>query len=449
MKNYLTHTLYLLGLVLLFLTLLSLFDSTEIAGIEIKRVSLLSDIAPDKPHPIVRPMPFDSVAQNSLVVTTDVNSSDCPKGMTCLEDYSKDKNGLKYFLDALKSVKKKSVYVGFFGDSFIEGDILSGSFRDTLQELYGGRGVGYLPIASEVAQFRTTIQHKYEAWDTYSMIGKKSDSIVLGFPGYAFLPQEGNTVTYEVPKRGNRKLENVFVYYQATQATHLHFTINDTLELEKEVPIADSIGMLVFDEPDIKSLSFSFDLAPGLQLFGASSEASTGVYVDNLAMRGNSGMGLAQIKDEQIKQFTELRPYRLLLLQYGLNVVTEKDSTGYAWYIEKMVRIVKRLKLLMPRTSIVIVSVSDRSYNSNGDFLTIPAIPVMRDAQREIARKSEVMFWDLYTAMGGENSMPDFVQAKPPLAAKDYTHLTYRGGKKLAQLMAHALLFEKERYEKK
>jgi hypothetical protein len=45
--------------------------------------------------------------------------------------------------------------------------------------------------------------------------------------------------------------------------------------------------------------------------------------------------------------------------------------------------------------------------------------------------------------------MPDFVQAKPPLAAKDYTHLTYRGGKKLAQLMAHALLFEKERYEKK
>jgi hypothetical protein len=87
------------------------------------------------------------------------------------------------------------------------------------------------------------------------------------------------------------------------------------------------------------------------------------------------------------------------LLQYGLNVVTEKDSTGYAWYIEKMVRIVKRLKLLMPRTSIVIVSVSDRSYNSNGDFLTIPAIPVMRDAQREIARKSEVMFWDLYTAM--------------------------------------------------
>jgi hypothetical protein len=45
--------------------------------------------------------------------------------------------------------------------------------------------------------------------------------------------------------------------------------------------------------------------------------------------------------------------------------------------------------------------------------------------------------------------MVKFVQARPPLAAKDYTHLTFQGGRKLASAMVKSLLFEQERYEKR
>jgi hypothetical protein len=51
--------------------------------------------------------------------------------------------------------------------------------------------------------------------------------------------------------------------------------------------------------------------------------------------------------------------------------------------------------------------------------------------------------------MGGEDSMVKFVTAKPALAAKDYTHLTFKGGKKLASSLVKSLLFELEKYEKK
>jgi hypothetical protein len=71
---------------------------------------------------------------------------------------------------------------------------------------------------------------------------------------------------------------------------------------------------------------------------------------------------------------------------------------------------------------------------------------LMRDAQRLIAERTGIAFWDLYEAMGGENSMVKLAEAKPPLAAKDYTHLTFKGGRKLAKLMVGSLLHEREKY---
>jgi len=70
----------------------------------------------------------------------------------------------------------------------------------------------------------------------------------------------------------------------------------------------------------------------------------------------------------------------------------------------------------------------------------------MRDAQRKIAQTCEIAFWDLYDAMGGENSMVKYVNGVPPMASKDYTHFTFRGGKKIAKQLADAILFERKQY---
>ncbi|MBA4146107.1 MAG: hypothetical protein C0523_10105, partial [Cytophaga sp.] len=153
--------------------------------------------------------------------------------------------------------------------------------------------------------------------------------------------------------------------------------------------------------------------------------------------------------NEMHRQFNRYQDYRLIILQYGLNVASEEDTTHYVWYTQKMVRVVNALKESFPGSSILIVSVSDRSSNQEGQFATMATIPDMVEAQRDIARKCKVAFWDLYAAMGGQNSMLKFVEATPPLAAKDYTHLTFPGGRKLARLLTETLLHERKRYEPK
>jgi hypothetical protein len=73
------------------------------------------------------------------------------------------------------------------------------------------------------------------------------------------------------------------------------------------------------------------------------------------------------------------------------------------------------------------------------------AVPAMRNAQRLIAKETGIAFWDMYEAMGGQNSMIKYVKTTPALAAKDYTHLTFKGGKKLAGSLVKSLLHEAEK----
>jgi hypothetical protein len=114
-----------------------------------------------------------------------------------------------------------------------------------------------------------------------------------------------------------------------------------------------------------------------------------------------------------------------------------------------MVKVINNLKKAFPEASFLLMSVSDRSSNSRGKFETMNAIPAMRNAQRMIAQETKIAFWDMFEAMGGENSMVRFVMAKPALAAKDYTHLNFKGGKKLAGSLVKSLLYSHELHQEK
>ena len=62
----------------------------------------------------------------------------------------------------------------------------------------------------------------------------------------------------------------------------------------------------------------------------------------------------------------------------------------------------------------------------------LPILSIVRllETQKDIAKQKGVAIWSLFDAMGGENSMPKWVNANPPLAFKDYVHLTTRAQKK-------------------
>jgi len=454
-KNQLTQSLWLLLLIIFLLIVSALLPAFQIGTISFKKINLLVDIQSNVPlqlavDTLIKKDTVFMVAEEAKPEEAVAPVNRCPAGFTCLEDFSPDKNALRNFFQALRNTKHKSLRVAFFGDSFIEGDILCANFRDTLQTLFGGRGVGYVPITSEAPQFRTTVQHEFENWETYSLVGKQDKNTPLGISGYAFVPLDQNEVTFKPGrKQVPRRFDNIRLFYSNRKNAELTYTLNDTIEIVSALTIADSLQQLLIKGNNIKSVKFQFNNPDSLIVYGASFEAGSGIYVDNFALRGNSGIGLYGIDPELLSQFNQFQDYKLILLQYGLNIVTQTDSMDYSWYKTKMVKVIRRIKEIIPEAGIVLIGISDRAGNIDGKIQTIPAIATMRNTQREIAIKTQIAFWDLYEAMGGENSIIKFVAATPPLAAKDFTHLTFKGGQKISKKLADAILYERNRYEKK
>jgi hypothetical protein len=455
-KNKLTHSLWLLLLIITFLLFAALIPPFSAGPFSFKKINLIADIQTDPEPDSIAPFtaaPTDST-RDTLVVRLPAEAAPesfpCPEGITCIEDFSPTHTALQNFFQALRTTKSKPIRIAFYGDSFIEGDVLCGSFRDTLQSWYGGRGVGYVALASEVTQFRTSIQHTYSNWKTYSLVGKYPDAPPLGISGYAFVPSDQNEVEYKPGrKQVPRRFDNIRIFYKNSGNSILSYHFNDTIHHTLLMNKSDSLQQLSIPEQNLPSIKLHFSNPDSVLLYGISFETNNGVYVDNFAMRGNTGMTLSVLPPDLMKQFNSFQDYKLIMLQYGLNMVSETDSLSYMAYQAKMIKVINWLKEIFPQSSILLIGISDRAGNINGKIQTIPAIPRMRDAQREIARKTHIAFWDLYTAMGGENTMVKYAAAQPPLSAKDYTHLTFRGGHQVAKKLTDALLHERNRYDKK
>src|SRR5690606_35791779 len=61
--------------------------------------------------------------------------------------------------------------VAYFGDSMNDGDMIVQDFRSSLQEKFGGEGVGLVSITSESAASRSTVTHQFSGnWKTQSYL---------------------------------------------------------------------------------------------------------------------------------------------------------------------------------------------------------------------------------------------------------------------------------------
>ena len=152
---------------------------------------------------------------------------------------------------------------------------------------------------------------------------------------------------------------------------------------------------------------------------------------------------------ETLREFNALRPYDLIVLQYGLNVATERGR-DYSHYTKGMSEAIGHLKKAFPQAGILVVSVGDRDYkDEDGTLRTMPGIRNLVRYQQHLAADNAVAFWNLFEAMGGEGSMVKLVEAKPAQANYDYTHINFRGGRYLAGLLYEVLVYGKEQYDRR
>ena len=358
-----------------------------------------------------------------------------------IEDFSSGHTGLSRFFYALNNIDNlgRPVRIAFVGDSFIEGDILVADFRAKMQAQFGGRGVGFIPVTSVTEQYRPTIKQSSDGWKTYSIIKDKNRKYVLS--GVQFEPSAQNaSIRFQTVDMypGLEEVSSLKFIYSKNEDTDLVLNIDDETMSFKLQP-TETVTQFELTGHFRKGL-LQFKNAQGLKAIGIALEDNYGVIVDNFSLRGNSGIIMSELDSESCRNLQQIRPYDLIVLQYGLNVANE-DVQEYGWYRNRMVPVIEHIQNCFPGADILILSVSDRSRNGQS---TMPAVVSLLRAQRQMAESAEVAFWSIFAAMGGENSMIRYVDSN--WASKDYTHLSFRGGREIAHALFDALITEKNLY---
>jgi hypothetical protein len=362
-----------------------------------------------------------------------------------IEDYSPGHIGLKRFFAALSQSRTRPVRIAFLGDSFIEGDILVADFRSAMQQQFGGHGVGFVPIASTSPQYRPTINQQAEGWKSYSIVNnKKTDYTLSGMLFEAKSNQVKLSFTTTDQYAALKKVNSLKFLYDRNEGASMQLVYNNIMDtVTQDLPPAYTITQYELNDT-ISEGSFTFTNAWGFRALGIALEDETGVVVDNYSLRGNSGLIFEQLSQTVCESFCAIRPYDLIVLQYGLNAMDE-SMLDYGWYGVRMAKVIKHLQLCFPESDIILLSVPDRANQYNGVFSTMPAVLALLHTQRQTARSTKIPFWNMFGAMGGENSMVKFVEKG--WAGKDYTHLTFKGGREIAHSFMKALMLEKEFYD--
>jgi hypothetical protein len=198
-------------------------------------------------------------------------------------------------------------------------------------------------------------------------------------------------------------------------------------------------------EESPEQLEFRFKSSCSPDFYGIAMDDDRGLAVDNVAMRGSAGLFFTRLDGEMLKEMYDDLGVKLLILQFGGNVIPW-ISDNYLIYENWFYRELSKLKSLMPDLPIIVIGVADMSLKERDVYVTYPNLEHVRDALKSAAFRADCAFWDLYSAMGGKNSMPSWVFAQPSLAGSDFVHFNERGARVLAEMFYNAFMHDYNAY---
>lgn len=375
------------------------------------------------------------------------------------DEIFEDYKGFQYLISfyeklyQLESAKKGDIRIAYYGDSMTDGDMIVKDFRNALQNKFGGQGVGFVSVTSESASSRATLTHQFSTnWKTLSYLNIKKPSNPFGINGHVFFANDTTTTTWVKFKANNfphcQLLNQPTLFYGKSFQNNGYVSIitgKDTLL--KKLNGKEVLNSISLSNSDIKSVKVDFNQAKGIPIYGFNFDNGEGVHVDNFSNRGNSGLPISIFNTQLMQAFHKRFDYDLIILHYGTNVLNY-GSYNYDWYERKMKQVVAHLKNCFPGAAILVVSTADKATKYDLVMKTDSAVIPLNMAQRKYALKSQAGFFDLFSKMGGAQSMVKWTEEEPVLAAKDYTHFNHKGAKKVADMLYKQLIEGYEEYKK-
>lgn len=374
------------------------------------------------------------------------------------------KANLNAFFDVLDKVaaEKKKISILHYGDSQIEGDRMTNFIRERIQNQFGGNGPGLVPAVNvyETYAFNQTYSPNFQRYTSFGGSSLKSNKYgIMASAGrfteefvmdstldLATLPEVTGWIEVSASKRAYsraRSFNNVRMHYNSCVApTFLRVYENGTVIHEDSLKMDGKQHSVALSFPSTPgNLKFEFKGKISPNITGFSLEGDYGVQVSNIAMRGSSGTVFTRMNQNVMATMYREVNTQLVIMQYGGNSVPFfKDSTSvrnFANYFKSQINAVKRLN---PNAMVVVIGPSDMSNLNDGIYETYKFLPYCVEQMIEATKSTGSAYWNLYAAMGGNNSMPSWVEKG--LAGKDYIHFSNAGSKFASQMFYNALMAE-------
>ncbi|NPA44754.1 MAG: hypothetical protein GXO49_04400 [Chlorobi bacterium] len=427
---------------------------------------------------------FDSVMVDSHYVYYEPVPIRIDSVVRYIEFPNKSRSSLNRFFEILANIKNenKIVRIMHYGDSQIETDRISDYFRYKLQTQFGGVGGGLVP-AIKAYDFQTPMTQSYSGnWKRYTVYGRKDTTVkhrkygMLG--NFARFTPIINADTSILQKDSSNFINNEALMphkiknYASLTFSQSRYSFKPTKNYKRckmfygnaksevkvkvfadEVQVAEDVLKPTDDysyktwtfAQAPKDLKFEFEAEESPDFYGFSLEGYSGINVDNIAMRGSGGLFFTSMDLNMLSRMYSQLNTKLIILQFGGNIVPG-ERKKYGWYRKSFSRQISTLKRIAPDATIMVIGLADMSKKENEVYVSYPNITLIRDALKQASFENDCAYWDMYEAMGGENSMPSWVFHEPPLGEKDFTHFTPQGARYIAKMFYNAFMYEYNRY---
>ena len=352
----------------------------------------------------------------------------------------------------------KLIRILHYGDSQIEGDRITSYLRNQLQNRFGGCGIGLFPI---VPSNPGSISYSYSISDNWSkfttLVHLPNTSGKFGaLLSFARINSTNSNTKREAwinllhanvnyPTAQHFDQCRMFYGFNKSPMT-IRITQNDEIIDLQTVPASTGLEVLKWNFPESsKNVLISIKTTETPDVFGIALDGQNGIAVDNIPLRGSSGLEFSKTDLSFLKEFYKKLNVKLVILQFGVNMVPYVTD-HFDYYQKSFSKQLQLLKDYLPNLPIIVIGVSDVSQNGINGYETCPNVENIRNIQKKATLDAGYAFWDIYEAMGGKNSMPSWVFANPPLAQKDFTHFNPQGAKLVGEMFYSALMSEYNRY---
>lgn len=383
-----------------------------------------------------------------------VESADLPSpfGNRKLVRLLEDRDGaLDAFYASLWRTEKREAgavtRVAHYGDSPTTGDLITGDLRELLQKRYGDAGRGFTLIAKPWAWYqRRYVEVSGSGWKIDPALHFGTRGGVFGFAGVSFASNGAGRSRIQV----SREVETIELWFERRAGGGKVSVIAGSAPVGEADTAGEhgAPGYAIFHLPAHAGEIELQAMGGPVVLYGAALDRSgPGIVYDCLGLNGGSITVLASVVSAQhlAEQLRHRKP-DLVVLNYGTN---ESSFSAYVdkFYEKELREAVRRVRVALPGSSILIMSPMDRGERSGGAIRTLATIPRLIAIQRKVAGETGCGFFNTYEAMGGEGTMSRWYEAQPRLVSADFIHPTPQGGRIIADVMVRELGMGLDRYK--